>query len=109
MWTTGLCRLPSRTAWWMAGPFGSQPAGYGEVDCPDQATVLLARYRVWLVGERGLASDSVRCYCCQASKFLAWLPDPLDASLARLDAAVVTAFVVDQAAAAKSVWSAKRW
>jgi site-specific recombinase XerD len=81
--------------------------GRVEVYCSDQVAILLARYRAWLVGERGLAGESVRCYCSQAKKFLAWLPEPVDASLARLDATAVTAFVVDQSTAAESVWSAK--
>jgi integrase/recombinase XerD len=81
--------------------------GRGEVYCSDQVAILLARYRGWLVGERGLTGDSVRCYCSQAKKFLVWLPDPVDVSLARLDTATVTTFVVSQSTAADSVWSAK--
>ncbi|MGH3800456.1 MAG: tyrosine-type recombinase/integrase [Pseudonocardiaceae bacterium] len=77
------------------------------VDGPGPAAILVGRYRAWLVGERCLAAESVRCYCSQAKKFLAWLPDPLAESLSRLDAGMVTAFVVDQTAAAGSVWSAK--
>ncbi|MBM0240212.1 tyrosine-type recombinase/integrase [Micromonospora sp. ATA32] len=68
---------------------------------------LLADYRVWLVAERGLAAESVRCYGVQARKFLVQLADPLDESLARLDAATVTVFMVGQSTAAGSVWSAK--
>lgn len=49
----------------------------------------------------------MRCYSGQASKLLAHLPDPLEHSLAALDAATVTAFIVAQATAADSVWSAK--
>jgi len=49
----------------------------------------------------------VRCHCCQAKKFLGWLPDPLAESLSRLDTGMVTAFVMDQATVAGSVWSAK--
>ncbi|MFK0297362.1 hypothetical protein ACIQU6_43805 [Streptomyces sp. NPDC090442] len=52
---------------------------------------LLVDYGAYLRGERGLAAESVRCYCGQARKFLAALPTPLEASLARLDAARVTA------------------
>lgn len=81
--------------------------GRGEVYCPDQVAILLVRYRAWLVGERGLASESVRCYCSQAKKFLVWLPDPVNASLALLDTTAVTTFVVGQSTAADSVWSAK--
>jgi hypothetical protein len=66
-----------------------------------------ADYGAYLRGERGLAAGSVRCYCCQARKFLAALPDPPDDSLARLDGVQVTAFMVRHAADAGSVWSAK--
>ncbi|MBA8923865.1 site-specific recombinase XerD [Kutzneria viridogrisea] len=85
---------------------GAAP-GRGEVYCSDQVAALLVRYRGWLVDERGLASESVRCYCGQAKKFLVWLPAPLDAALAGLDSATVTAFIVDRTTAAESVWSAK--
>lgn len=78
-----------------------------EVDGSGPLEVLLARYRAWLVGERCLAAESVRCYCGQAKKFLAWLPEPLAVSLARLDAGMVTAFVVAQSGVAGSVESAK--
>lgn len=69
--------------------------------------VLLADYRAYLVGERGLAAASVRCYSAQARKILTQLPAPLDVTLARLDAATVTAWVVRESATAGSVWSAK--
>jgi len=68
---------------------------------------LLGEFRLWLTAERGLAAESVRCYGGQAAKFLTHLPDPVEGSLARLDAATVTAFIVGQARAAGSVWSAK--
>jgi integrase/recombinase XerD len=68
---------------------------------------LLADYRAWLVGERGLAAESVRCYTNQAKTFLAQLGDQLGASLARLDAVAVTAFMVRHSTEADSVWSAK--
>jgi hypothetical protein len=35
------------------------------------AAVLLAGFRSWLVAERGLSAETVRCYCNQASTFLA--------------------------------------
>jgi integrase/recombinase XerD len=79
----------------------------GKADGLGPVAVLLGRYRAWLVGERWLAAESVRCYCSQAKKFLAWLPDPLAESLSRLDPGMVTAFVVEQTTAAGSVWSAK--
>ncbi|MYZ36005.1 tyrosine-type recombinase/integrase [Streptomyces sp. SID4917] len=73
----------------------------------DAVQEVLADYGAYLRGERGLAAESVRCYCGQARKFLAALPDPLADSLARLDAAQVTAFMVRHTADAESVWSAK--
>jgi len=78
-----------------------------EVDGAGLVAIVLGRYRAWLVGERCLAAETVRCYCCQAKKFLGWLPDPLAESLWRLDTGMVTAFVMDQATVAGSVWSAK--
>ena len=78
-----------------------------EVDGRGPAVNLLVRYRAWLLSERCLAAESVRCYCSQAKKFLVWLPEPLAESLSRLDTGMVTAFVVDQATVAGSVWSAK--
>ncbi|MFI1168538.1 site-specific integrase [Streptomyces sp. NPDC020801] len=77
------------------------PAGGGAVE------ELLAGYGAYLRGERGLAAESVRCYCGQARKFLAALPDPLEESLVGPDAARVTAFMVRHTADADSVWSAK--
>ncbi|MEO7116020.1 MAG: site-specific integrase [Caldimonas sp.] len=68
---------------------------------------LLADFGRWLSTERGVASETVRCYWSQARKFLAHLPAPLERSLAGLDAAAVTRWVVGYAAAADSVWSAK--
>jgi site-specific recombinase XerD len=69
--------------------------------------VLVADFRAWLVVERGLAAESVRCYGGQAGRFLAQLPEPLAESLQGLDAATVTMFVVGQSTVAGSVWSAK--
>ncbi|MEV4245877.1 tyrosine-type recombinase/integrase [Streptosporangium canum] len=68
---------------------------------------LLAAYRDYLVGERSLAAESVRCYLVQGRKFLDELDEPLEESLGRLDAAMVTAFVMRQARLSTSVWSAK--
>ena len=69
--------------------------------------VLLEQFRRWLTSERSLSQQSVRCYGSQAGKFLAVLPDPLDESLAGLDGAAVTRFVVTQTRTSNSVWSAK--
>jgi len=58
-----------------------EPAGDTSVDA------LLADYRGYLFGERGLAAESVRCYGAGARRFLALLPEPLDEALAGLDTA----------------------
>jgi integrase/recombinase XerD len=55
---------------------------------------LLAEFGAWLAGERGLSAVTVRCYSKQARVFLAHLPEPLDAALARLDAGQVTSFML---------------
>jgi integrase/recombinase XerD len=68
---------------------------------------LLEEFADWLRVERGLATQSVRCYRNQGAKLLDSLPDPLDEAIAGLDAAAVTGFVVAQAGSANSVWSAK--
>lgn len=69
--------------------------------------VLLADYRDYLLGERGLAAESVRCYLVQGRKFLADLAEPLDRSLQRLDAGAVISFILGQAGRSARVWSAK--
>ncbi len=79
-------------------------------DAADEGTpvgMLLAGYRDYLLGERGLAAESVRCYIVQGRKFLAGLAQPLDRSLRRLDAAAVTSFIVGQAGRSVCVWSVK--
>lgn len=79
-------------------------------DAADDGTpveLLLADYRDYLLGERGLAAESVRCYIAGGRKFLADLAEPLDRSLQRLDAAAVTSFIVGQARRSACVWSAK--
>jgi len=73
----------------------------------DARGALLSEFRGWLLAERGLAVESVRCYSSQAAKFLAYLPDPIEESLNGLDARAVTSFVVAGAQVAASVWSAK--
>jgi integrase/recombinase XerD len=57
------------------------------------AEALLAAFRGWLAGERGLSATTVSCYAKQARKFLEQLPAPLDAALQQLNAGQVTAFV----------------
>jgi site-specific recombinase XerD len=68
---------------------------------------LLADFARWLSTERGVAGETVRCYRTQGRKFLVHLPAPLAQSLVGVDAAAVTGYVLEHAAAADSVWSAK--
>lgn len=55
---------------------------------------LVGQFRWWLVEERGLATETVRCYGNHAHTFLAWLEEPLDQTLATLDAGTVTSFMI---------------
>jgi len=71
------------------------------------AGMLLAQYRDYLAGERGLAAESVRCYLVQGRKLLDELGEPLEESLRKLDAAAVTSFIMRQSRQCKSTWSAK--
>src|SRR6266550_3188137 len=68
--------------------------------------VVVEGYRVFLVAERGLAAETVRCYCSHARVFLAGLPEPVGASLAGLSAGWVTAYVVEYCRG-RNTWSAK--
>ena len=56
---------------------------------------LVEEFRGFLGGERGLASETVRCYGTHARAFLAWLPQPVDVALAELSAGLVTGYVVE--------------
>jgi integrase/recombinase XerD len=67
---------------------------------------LVAEFRAWLVGQRGLSTVTVGCYGKQARVFLARLPEPVEASLARLDAGQVTAVMLDYCRG-RNTWSAK--
>lgn len=78
-----------------------------EVVSDDPVEALIAEFRQWLTVERGLASESVRCYGNQVRTFLRRLPAPLEAALDGLDAAAVSGFMVEQTRAAGSVESAK--
>jgi len=71
------------------------------------AGMLLAQYRDYLAGERGLAAESVRCYLVQGRKLLDELGEPLKESLRQMDAAAVTSFIMRQSRQCKSTWSAK--
>ena len=68
--------------------------------------VVVEDYRVFLAGERGLAAETVRCYCSQARAFLAGLPEPVESSLAGLSAGRVTGYVVEYCRG-RNTWSAK--
>ncbi|MGH8277351.1 MAG: tyrosine-type recombinase/integrase [Steroidobacteraceae bacterium] len=67
----------------------------------------MAGFGAWLVSERGLATETVRCYRNQAKTFLVWLPEPLGETLSGLTAVAVTGFVLERSAASSSTWSAK--
>ncbi|CAN5376824.1 site-specific integrase [soil metagenome] len=69
-----------------------------EATCVDGAGpvgLLVGEFREWLVGERGLAAQTVRCYGSHAHTFLAWLGDPLEQVLAGLKAGTVTTYMVE--------------
>jgi integrase/recombinase XerD len=72
----------------------------------DAGAMLLAEFRAWLVRERGLAPETVRCYCQHAGKFLGELPDPLDAAVRQLDSGQVSSFMIAYCRDRNS-WSAK--
>jgi hypothetical protein len=77
----------------------SEPAGDGE-----RAAALLAEFRTWLVRERGLAAETVRCYGNHVKAFLAAIGGP--EAVPRLDAGQVAAFMVDHSRDRNS-WLAK--
>ena len=62
---------------------------------PEPVDALVEEFRGFLGGERGLASETVRCYGTHARAFLAWLPQPVDVVLAELSAGLVTGYVVE--------------
>src|SRR6516165_1328138 len=72
----------------------------------DAGAMLLAEFRAWLVRERGLAPETVRCYCQHAGKFLGELPDPLDAAVRQLDSGQVSSFMIAYCRD-RNTWSAK--
>jgi site-specific recombinase XerD len=67
---------------------------------------LVKRYRVYLVGERGLVAGTVGYYVLDARAFLVGWVDDQGSRLGELTAADVTAFVVDECAR-RTVGSAK--
>jgi integrase/recombinase XerD len=73
----------------------------------DAVGAVLEVYRGYLVAERGLAGESVRCYLNHAKVFLAQVGEPMDAALAGLTAGDVTEFMMTQADQAGSVWTSK--
>ena len=62
---------------------------------PEPVDALVEEFRGFLSGERGLASETVRCYGTHARAFLAWLPQPVDVALVELSAGLVTGYVVE--------------
>ena len=58
---------------------------------------LLAAYRQYLEGERGLSAGTVRHYLRYAGRFLSGFPGPLIETLQGLSAGQVTGYVLDQA------------
>ena len=82
------------------------PPERGSVD-GSAAGMLLAQYRDYLAGERGLAAESVRCYLVQGRKLLDQLGEPVGESLRQLDAAAVTSFIMRRSRQCTSTWSAK--
>ena len=68
--------------------------------------VVLDRYRVFLVDERGLAADSARCYLLDARMFLTQLSSPVVPALAGLSAQDVAGFML-RYCRGRNTWSAK--
>jgi integrase/recombinase XerD len=68
--------------------------------------VVLDRYRAFLVDERGLAADSVRCYLLDARAFLTQLSGPVVPALAGLSAQDVAGFML-RYCRGRNTWSAK--
>jgi integrase/recombinase XerD len=64
------------------------------VDGAAPVELVVAEFRRWLVGERGLTSTTVRCYGDHARTFLQWMGEPLHEELSSLDASEVTRFVL---------------
>jgi integrase/recombinase XerD len=73
---------------------GEVPTADSRIDA-EPVEDLLAQFRAWLAGERGLSAATVRCYGKQARKLLGFLPHPLDASLRQLDARQITSFMLE--------------
>ena len=78
----------------------------GTATAGESIAAVLDCYRVFLVDERGLAAESVRCYLLDARVFLTQLPDPLGLALAGLSAGQVTGFVLGYCRG-RNTWSAK--
>jgi integrase/recombinase XerD len=70
---------------------------------PTPVEILVAAYRDWLHTERGLSSATLHTYGSYARKFLTQLPEPIEESLTRLDAAAVITFVLGQATTTSAV------
>lgn len=70
----------------------------------DGSELLLGEFGTWLERQRGLAPESVRCYCNQAKAFLAGIGGA--GAVSGIDAGTVTAFMVSHARD-RNTWSAK--
>jgi site-specific recombinase XerD len=82
-----------RPVLWFLREIGEVPAAEGAIDAtPVEA--LLAEFRTWLADERGLSAATVCCYGKQARTFLDHWPEPLGASLGRLDAGQIISFML---------------
>jgi len=72
----------------------------------DASDAVLTRYRLFLINERGLAAETVRCYLLDARVFLAQLPEPLIPVLKDLKAGDVSGFML-RYCRSRNTWSAK--
>ena len=69
--------------------------GDRDAGAPDGTVAsVLVDYQAYLIDERGLAAESVRCYLLDARVFIAELPGPLESALAGLTAEQVTGFFI---------------
>ena len=80
---------------------GMEPVPAGPVES------LLAAYRRWLATERGRVAGSVRWYVRHARAFVSELDEAITMSLARLNAATVTAIMLRCSALSACIDSAK--
>lgn len=67
----------------------------GEGDDAASVSGVLIEFGGWLDRQRGLAPVTVHNYCWHVERFLAALPQPMQASLGLLDAKTVTGFMIE--------------